>query len=376
MRENRRNLAALGLSLVALGLLPGAHLDRSGRALAVSPREEGNCFRTDPPTSAEGSDTRRGRDDENFLQLTTPPRLQSSRALAKVDTRVPEMPHRRPVFARGASPERPGSAWSLTEGIAAPAGVLYDPQTHELYVSQIGGQGDKKDGDGVISRLDLDGHILKVSWVYGLNAPKGLALTGRTLWVSDIDELVSIDVAAGKVTRKIAVEGAKFLTGIAVDARGSLYVADMLTSRVYIVEHGRARVFIEGPSLESPGALLKAGDQLVVGAWGFTTDYSTRVPGSIYAIDVNDRKQTTLSLAPRGNWFGLCSDGDQGYFAADFGSGRVCHLDNFRKAGWELSLPPGCAGLTYVPHARLLVVTETRDNRVSGYILAPGTRPK
>ena len=63
--------------------------------------------------------------------------------------------------------------------------------------------------------------------------------------MTDIDELVAIDVGTGKVRRKIAINGAKFLTGVAVDATGVVYVGDMLTSRVYRVEHDLPRVLIE-----------------------------------------------------------------------------------------------------------------------------------
>ena len=130
-------------------------------------------------------------------------------------------------------------SWTLTEGIGAPAGAIYDPVTREIYISQISGEGDKKDGDGLISRVDVHGNVRKIGWVSGLNAPKGLALDDRTLWVSDIDEIVDVDVSAGKVRRRIPIPGARFLTGVAVDAKGVVYVGDMLTSCVYRIDRDR-----------------------------------------------------------------------------------------------------------------------------------------
>ncbi len=38
--------------------------------------------------------------------------------------------------------------------------------------------------------------MLTRSWIEGLDAPKGLSLSGNTLYVSDIDRLVAIDVDA------------------------------------------------------------------------------------------------------------------------------------------------------------------------------------
>ena len=171
-------------------------------------------------------------------------------------------------------------------------------RTRELYVSQIGGEGDKKDGDGLVSRIDPQGRVVKFSWVSGLNAPKGLAISGDTLWATDIDELVDIDVGTGKIRRKITIDGAKFLTGVAVDAKGVVYVGDMLVSRVYRVERGLPRILCEGPELESPGALLMSDNRLLIAGWGYTTDYTTAVLGSIFSLDPKTRARREFMSAP------------------------------------------------------------------------------
>ena len=50
--------------------------------------------------------------------------------------------------------------------------------------------------------------------------------------MTDIDELVAINICAGAIRKKIRINGARFLTGIAADSKGVLYVGDMLTSRI------------------------------------------------------------------------------------------------------------------------------------------------
>jgi hypothetical protein len=62
----------------------------------------------------------------------------------------------------------------------------------------------EKDGNGYISRLTPDGKMASAKWVTGLNAPKGLRSAGSTLWVSDIDEIVAIDIGSGKITQRVA----------------------------------------------------------------------------------------------------------------------------------------------------------------------------
>ena len=48
----------------------------------------------------------------------------------------------------------------------------------------------KKDKNGFISKVDLDGNILKLKWVKGLNAPKALDISKGKLYVGDVDQLV------------------------------------------------------------------------------------------------------------------------------------------------------------------------------------------
>jgi len=266
-------------------------------------------------------------------------------------------------------------SWVVSDQIGAPAAAVYDRAAGEIYLSQIGGEGDKKDGDGLISRLDLNGRIVAFSWISGLNAPKFLAIDRRRLWVTDIDEVVGIDIDSGKIGRRIPIIGAKFLTGIAVDEKGTLYVGDMLESRIYCVKNGHVFIFAEGRELESPGALIIKNGQLDVGAWGFTTDYSAAVPGTVYSLDLNSHKKTVLSTH-RGSWFGLCTDGGTGFYGADFEGGGVFHISPSGAAQRIVQLPRGSAGLVYVPEAQLLVVPETRQNRVVGYDLAPQTASK
>ena len=62
-----------------------------------------------------------------------------------------------------------------------------------------------KDGDGWISKLTLDGKMAKNKWVTGLNAPKGLRSHDGTLWISDIDRVVAVDIESGKVVQKPSI---------------------------------------------------------------------------------------------------------------------------------------------------------------------------
>jgi sugar lactone lactonase YvrE len=132
------------------------------------------------------------------------------------------------------SEEGPAVAWTISEGIQTPESVYFDSDSGFLFLSQIGeGGGNGKDGDGWISKLSTDGKVIENKWVTGLNAPKGLRSHGGTLWVADIDRLVAIDIASGKISKEVPVPGAEFLNDVACDEEGTVYVSDLLTRKIH-----------------------------------------------------------------------------------------------------------------------------------------------
>jgi hypothetical protein len=264
-----------------------------------------------------------------------------------------------------AEPLKP--VWTITKFVGTPSHALYDPGSETLFVSQISGEGDKKDGVGFISRLDLDGNMLECDWVSGLDAPKGMARRGKTLWVSDIDRLHRIDIETGTLTECLEIPDARFLTGVAVDSKGTVYVADMLSSTIHQYGDERITEFAAGENLESPAGLVIEDDRLIVAAWGLTTDYATKFPGRFFALEKG--KPKALSK-PTGNLYGLVPDGAGGWIGSDFATGRVLHVTAKAEPRELLKLTKGVGGIEYVPSLKRLIVPEVTENRISAYDLS------
>ena len=110
----------------------------------------------------------------------------------------------------------PTLLWEVT-GLANPESALPDVKAGIIYVSNVNGAPDAKDGNGFISKVSLDGKMIAQKWATGLNAPKGLALAADKLYAADIDELVEIDTKDGKVTNRFPAKDAKFLNDAAAD---------------------------------------------------------------------------------------------------------------------------------------------------------------
>ncbi|MCA1853583.1 MAG: hypothetical protein LC647_14670, partial [Beggiatoa sp.] len=105
-----------------------------------------------------------------------------------------------------------------------PESAYYDSESGFLFVSLVAGQPTDKDGNGRIAKLSLDGSVVAADWVTGLNSPKGLRSVGGTLWVADIDEVIGVEIASGRITSRVKPEGAQFLNDVATGPDGTVYV--------------------------------------------------------------------------------------------------------------------------------------------------------
>ncbi|QHT71950.1 ATP-binding protein [Rhodocytophaga rosea] len=123
--------------------------------------------------------------------------------------------------------------------------TLYDAKSGVIYTSNIEGGPNEKDGKGSISKLKPDGTIEKVKWVSGLNAPKGMAILNDKLYVTDVDQLVEINIADGKIVKRYPVKGAKFLNDAATDGT-KVYFTDMQTGKVHVLENAQIGTVAEG----------------------------------------------------------------------------------------------------------------------------------
>jgi sugar lactone lactonase YvrE len=127
----------------------------------------------------------------------------------------------------------PGRAATVS-GFKTPESVRYDSAGDLFYVSNINGSPLAKDNNGFISRMKPDGAIDSLELIAGgrggvtLNAPKGLALIGDTLWVADIDAVRAFNVRTGAVVATVDLSSfhAVFLNDICVGGDGALYITD------------------------------------------------------------------------------------------------------------------------------------------------------
>lgn len=161
----------------------------------------------------------------------------------------------------------------VTSGLSAPEGVAFDGQT--LFISNVAGAGNAKDGEGWISRLALDGALLEEKWVSGLNAPKGMAVRNGKLFVSDFDQYHVIDIERGEIENSYAVEGAGFLNDIAV-WQGGVYMSDSGSARIFQVDVNGYKEWLADERLGGVNGLTADGDRLLIATMSSGSLFETR----------------------------------------------------------------------------------------------------
>jgi len=262
--------------------------------------------------------------------------------------------------------------WETPPQLRAPESVLPDASGDRLFVSNVDGEPNAKDGKGFISLLSGDGHIETLEWVTGLNAPKGMARIGHRLFVSDIDELVVIDIDQAKIVTRYPAREAVFLNDVAADAAGNVYVSDMLTNRIYRLHDGRLDVWVDSPELANPNGLTVQGDRLYVASWGVMTpgEFTTKVPGHVKVVSLADRHIADLgSDAPIGNLDGIEPMADGSLLVTDWMAGGLLQVGRDGAVTRLDPLAPGSADIGYQPRSGTVFVPMMQNGTVVAYRL-------
>lgn len=265
--------------------------------------------------------------------------------------------------------QAPEQVWQAS-GFEAPESALYDPDAGVIYVSNVAGAPDEKNGQGFISKLSPEGEVQEAKWATGLNAPKGLALVDGNLYVADIDTVVAISTEDGKIHNSWTVQGAKFLNDVTADDQGRVFVSDMMGPAIYVIDGGQVQKWMEGGDLTAPNGLLATPDGLVVASWGDLKEgsFETDTPGHLKLIDYDSKEVSSIgSGEPVGNLDGVEAVGDGSYLVTDWMNGALFRIDAEGQAEQLLDLNQGSADLEYMDQEQLAVIPMMMDGTVTAY---------
>ncbi|WP_136620756.1 MULTISPECIES: SMP-30/gluconolactonase/LRE family protein [Mesorhizobium] len=211
-----------------------------------------------------------------------------------------------------------GELWRAT-GLDQPESALFDAANNRIIVSNISGNPGEADGNGYLSVLSLDGKIVTQHWTDGMDAPKGMAIAGGTLYVADITRVRVVDLASGKLVASITVPNAVFLNDMTSDQTGKVYVTDMLADAIYRIDGDRPELFVKDALLASPNGVFADGNRLIVASWGkgIKPNFSTAEPGGLLSVDIASKVVSPLPGAQKfADLDGVITIGDTIYATA------------------------------------------------------------
>jgi outer membrane protein assembly factor BamB len=252
--------------------------------------------------------------------------------------------------------------WETEKTLTTAESVLYDKTNNLLYVSCINGTPlDKKDGDGFISRVGLDGKIMDLKWATGLSAPRGMGQAGNTLYVTDIDRLVSVEIPTGKILKSWNVKGASFLNDLYITEDGKVYFTDSNTSTVYTLANDKIEVVLADTTLggtngilvEGKNILLASSESGLVFTWNMETKELQKIAEEIPGGDGIERYGEGLLVS---NW-----NGEVHYISAN---GEVTEILDTQEAKLN------AADIEIIADKNLLLVPTFYGNGVTAYELS------
>lgn len=252
--------------------------------------------------------------------------------------------------------------WESPDLLSTSESVCYDSIRHILYVSCINGQPTDEDQNGFISAINLDGTIAMLNWIEGLNAPKGMAISGQFLFVTDINKVIKIDIDEAAIIQEFSIEGAQFLNDIAVDKSGNVFISDMLTSKIHIFQDGKIQNWLSDPLIQGTNGLFIKDNQLFIGT-----------KSGIISANLSN-KEFSLIVKNAGGIDGLKSYRKNMFLISDW-AGKVQLVGDDEEAQVLLNTTENkinAADFEFIPDMNLIIIPTFFDNRIMGYEIIEG----
>ena len=249
--------------------------------------------------------------------------------------------------------------WTTLPGLNVPESSHYNKFNNTIYVSNIVGKHDVKDGAGFISKINIKGEFIEKEWVKGLNAPKGIDCSKTKLYVTDIDRVVEVDLKSGKILKTYRNSKTKSLNDISIASNGRVYVSDDSGNCIFYVGKDSLELFLESDKLTGMNGILARGNLLYLGSKGnfISVDQKTKI---IHVLVENvgyldGIEQIAPTVFVTSDWSGKVQ-------LIRVGKGVEKILDTS-------TIKINAADLGYIPSEKLLLIPTFSDNHVITYKL-------
>ena len=263
-----------------------------------------------------------------------------------------------------------GFASTVTvEGFSSPESTIVNK--NDLYVANVGKElkPTLKDGDGFISKLDVNGKIKELHFIDGLDAPKGMGIVGNTLFVADINTLRGFDLSTKKEVFNVVFEGVNFLNDITVKDSNTLFIGASDTSAIYEVNIA-SKSYKKLMDFTVTNGLFYEDGILYAAQLGSSTQNMFDGKGKLYKIDLKDNNKLTQLGTFEGVLDGVTKVGNKVYVsdwgnAKDTGIVRVYDLKTKEETILKLQSFMGAADFWIDEKTKKIFMPQMIGNKVT-----------
>lgn len=261
-------------------------------------------------------------------------------------------------------------------GFMTPESVLADPAADVYLVSNVNGAPLDRDDNGFVSRITPAGQVADLKWIDGadpaftLNAPKGMAIRGDSLFVADIDCIRIFHRVSGEHLGNECVEGATFLNDLAVGPEGSLFVTDSgmdSDGQGGLIPSGTDGLYRYPFQEGRRGATLATGSDLggpngvAVGSRGiFVVTFRS---GEVVRFDAGGIKTVVMPESAR-QLDGIVFTNDGGFLFSSWGDAAVYRVDSGGAISLLVEDVPAPADIGYDAQRDRVLIPLFMDDKV------------
>jgi len=265
-----------------------------------------------------------------------------------------------------------GPAPIVVQGFQTPESVLYDSRGDVYLVSNINGNPTAADGNGFISKLSPTGKVIALKWIDGtkagvkLDGPKGMAIVGETLYVSDITAVRMFDRVSGRFKGSIDIMGATFMNDLAAGRDGFVYASDSGlkpdfspsgTDAIYRIDRmGKVTALAKSPDLNHPnGVTVRADGSVLVVVFA--------EKGEVYALSKGGKRFAVATL-PAGQLDGIEIASNGTLLVSSWASSSVYRIAKDGTATVVVENVKAPADIGYDGKRNRVLIPQFMDNKV------------
>lgn len=253
--------------------------------------------------------------------------------------------------------------WETNPVFQAPESVVYDHNRDVLYASNFNDKGGfRQAGDTIkneyISKIDLNGNIIKLKWIEGLIGPTGLCIFNDMLYAVERGFMTIIDIQNENIIKRVPLLDYGFPNDITADLKGNFYITDSSNKTIYKANHEKAEKWMKSDEISGMNGVLLDKETLLVGVGN----------NDLKSINIQTKKVNTIVNLGEGIIDGI-KKYDDNYLVSHYKGniyrvtkkGEITELLNTRDR--EIN----CADFEYIEEKKMLIIPALMNNKLFAY---------